>query len=495
MRLSKLSIIAGPCAAIIVYIVLPSHYSLAGAGDIVLQSDARWTLALASWMALWWLTEALPVAATALLPIAVFPLFGLNSTAAVTAAYAHPLIFLFFGGFLLSIAIEKWGLHRWLAQRVVGRAGDDPRRLVAGFMLVSAFASMWLSNTATTIMMLPIAVSIIADVDRRAPPQVAANFARCLLLGVAYAASIGGTATLIGSPPNLFVASFLHERFGVDLDFRQWLLVAMPVSLVMLPLTWLVLTRVVAPLGRTGAGIEFGPIGAAPWSALAPGARRVAVLFLLTVAAWLTRASLNSLEIDGVLPFAGLTDTGIAVLAGLALFVIPAGGTGPAGVRLMTWQDAERLPFGTLILFGGGLALAGTVSATAADQFIGAQLAALQGIPTWLAVMAVVSAVVFLTELTSNTATTTTLVPILAAAAVALHFDPFGLVIVTALAASCAFMMPVATPPNAIIFSSDRVPVAAMARAGLLINVIAIVVITVVALYWIPRVTPVGLAP
>jgi sodium-dependent dicarboxylate transporter 2/3/5 len=209
----------------------------------------------------------------------------------------------------------------------------------------------------------------------------------------------------------------------------------------------------------------------------------------------LTRASLKTLEINGVLLFAGLTDTGIAVLAGLALFVIPAGGTGPSGERLMTWQDAERLPFGTLILFGGGLALAGTVSATAADQFIGAQLAALQGIPIWLAVLAVVSAVVFLTELTSNTATTTTLVPILAAAAVALHLDPFSLIIVTALAASCAFMMPVATPPNAIIFASDRVPVAAMARAGLLINVIAIVVITAVALYWIPRVTPVGLGP
>ncbi len=486
MRLREVSIVGGPSAGLAMFLLLPEHYAISSIEIVALNVDARLTLAMTTWMALWWLTEAVDVVVTALLPIALFPLFGLNSIKIVSSAYAHPLTFLFFGGFLISIAIEKWRLHVWMATHVVARAGDSACRLVGGLMLISAFASMWLSNTATAIMMLPIALSLIADMDKRMAKDSADNFARCVLLGVAYAASIGGTATLIGSPPNLFVASFLVERFGIEVDFRQWMVLALPVSVVMLPLSWFVLTRYIAPVSHLRQRVGSSPTDTVAWSDLQPGARRVALVFFLSVVAWLSRSWLTGIDFNGLAPFAGLTDTGIAMLAGIALFLIPAGAAQDVNRRLLTWSDTSKLPFGTLILFGGGLALAATVSATGADKFLGAQLVSLRDVPLWMTLGTIVATVVFLTELTSNTATTTTLAPILAAAAVALDLDPFALVVVTALAASCAFMMPVATPPNAIVFSSGRISVVAMARAGIFINLIAILVITALALYWLP---------
>jgi len=480
MRTRQLAIITGPVLAALVFLVLPSDFVDSGGVRTELTVAARGTLGLAAWMALWWLTEAIPVSATALLPIALFPLFGLNAIGEVAAAYAHPLIFLFFGGFLLSIAIEKWALHTWIAHRVVAFAAGNARRLVGGFMLVTAFASMWLSNTATTVMMLPIALSAVGEVEREAPDQ-AARFSLCLLLGIAYSASVGGMGTLIGSPPNLFVASFLSERFGYVIDFRTWMMLALPVVAVFLPLVWLLLTRVLVPipaqLPLTAAGQRT------PWRALPRGARRVAFVFAGAVIAWMSRTGLNAWEIAGAQPFAALSDTGIAMPVSLS-----------AGERLMSWRDAEKLPIGTLLLFGGGLALAGTISATAADQFIGAQLAALHGVPTWCVMLAVVAGVVFLTELTSNIATTTTLAPILAAAAIGSGFDVVGIVVVTALAASAAFMLPVATPPNAIVFGSGRIGVPEMARAGLLVNLLAIALVTSLAVWWMPHVLP-PLAP
>jgi len=487
MRTRQLAIIAGPVLAALVFLVLPGDFVDSGGVRAELTVAARGTLGLAAWMALWWLTEAIPVSATALLPIALFPLFGLNALGDVAASYAHPLIFLFFGGFLLSIAIEKWALHTWIAYRVLAFAAGNARRLVGGFMVVTAFASMWLSNTATTVMMLPIALSAVGEVERAAPDQ-AARFSLCLLLGIAYSASIGGMGTLIGSPPNLFVASFLSERFDYVVDFRTWMLLALPVVAVFLPLVWLLLTRVLVPIPTRLPLTAAGP--RTPWRALPRGARRVALVFACAVVAWMSRTGLNALEIAGMKPFGALSDTGIAMLAGLALFVLPDG----SGERLMNWRDAERLPIGTLLLFGGGLALAGTISATAADQFIGAQLAALHGVPAWCVMLVVIAGVVFLTELTSNIATTTTLAPILAAAAIGSGFDVVGIVVVTALAASAAFMLPVATPPNAIVFGSGRIAVPEMARAGLLVNLLAIALVTSLAVWWMPHVLP-PLAP
>lgn len=481
MRSANTLVAAGPLLSIIVYNWLPGSYALGNGSEAELAAAARATVAVGSWMALWWLTEAVPLAATALLPLVVFPLLGVRPLAAVAPAYAHPLIFLFFGGFIVSLAIEKWQLHAWMAARVTGAAAGNRRLLVAGFMAVAAFCSMWLSNTATTVMMLPVALAALTTLEADDADD---NLARCLLLGVAYGASIGGTATLVGSPPNLFVASFLGEQYGIDIDFRRWMLLAFPVALLLLPLTWLLLTRVVAPV--SGPVARHAPHGATRWRELGPGARRVAVVFALAVAAWLTRTQLNAVEIAGARPLAALTDTGVAMLAALSLFVLPAG---DGRSRLLTWGDTASLPYGTLILFGGGLALAGAVSASGADRFLGAQLAGLDELsPLWV-VVAIVASVVFLTELTSNIATTTTLAPVLAAAALALGLDLEAVVVVTALAASCAFMMPVATPPNAIVFASGRIPVAVMARAGLTINLVAIVVIALVAHYWLPRFT------
>ncbi|MEQ8496037.1 MAG: DASS family sodium-coupled anion symporter [Gammaproteobacteria bacterium] len=485
MRLRLLAVCAGPLLATLVFLLLPATYLDSGGLEIELTRAARGTLALAAWMAAWWLTEAIPVPATALLPLALFPLLGLADIDVVASAYAHPLIFLFFGGFLLSLAIEKWALHTWIAHHVVAFAAGNARRLVGGFMLVTAGASMWLSNTATTVMMLPIALSAIGEVERDAP-ALAPAFSRCLLLGIAYAASIGGMGTLIGSPPNLFVASFLTERFDYTLDFRGWMLLALPVVMVFLPLVWWLLTRVLAPVP---ARLPLTPPAhRTAWGALPRGARRVALVFALAVLAWMTRTALNAWEIGGMRPFAALSDTGVAMLAGLALFVVPDGAG--RGARLMQWEDAERLPMGTLILFGGGLALAATISATGADRFIGAQLVALRGVPAWCVMLAVVAGVVFLTELTSNIATTTTLAPILAAAALASGLDVVGIVVVTALAASAAFMLPVATPPNAIVFGSGRVSVTDMARAGFLVNLLAITLVTLLAVWWMPQVLP-----
>lgn len=491
MRPAQIALVGGPVLALLAFVALPHEFRDPAGNLVLLSTPARGTLAFTVCMAVWWLTEALPVSATALVPVTLFPLFGLNRLEQVAAAYAHPLIFLFFGGFLLSIAIEKWRLHAWIAQRVIALAGADARRLVAGFMIVTAFASMWLSNTATAVMMLPIALSAIGAVDRAAnEPAASASFSTCLLLGIAYAASIGGMATLIGSPPNLFVAGFLAERFGYELDFRTWMVVALPVVAVLLPTTWWLLTRVLAPVGPSLL-IDL-PGVRTPWRELPTGARRVALVFVAAVLAWMTRTALNDWTIAGVRPLGELSDTGIALAAALVLFVLPAG-TGN-GVRLLEWHDAEKLPIGTLLLFGGGLALAVTISATGADQFIGAQLATLHGVPGWAVLLVVVAVVIFLTELTSNIATTTTLVPILAAAALAGGLDVLGIIVVTALAASAAFMLPVATPPNAIVFASGRIPVATMARAGLILNLVAIVVIGAVGIVWMPLVLPV-LAP
>lgn len=483
LRSVRPAVLGGPAVAIIVYTILPEVYRDTGGHVLALPGPARAALAMASWMAVWWLTEALPVAATALLPIVVFPLLGLGSVAEVTAPYAHPLIFLFLGGFLLSIGIERWDLHRWLAEAVVSRTGNDPRRLIGGVMGVAAFASMWLSNTATTIMMLPIARSLAG---RAGDAQEASGraFGRCLMLGIAYAASIGGMGTLIGSPPNLFVASFLEEHHGLALDFRGWMLLALPLVAVMLPLCWWLLTRVLAPVDP--AAVLARTATTTRWSSLEPGARRVAAVFVCAVLGWIFRPWLNGLELLGTQPLAALTDTGVAMLAGLSLFALPA--ASGSRERLLSWRDAEQLPIGTLLLFGGGLTLAAAIAGTGADRFIGAQLAALAGLPGPLLFGLVVATVVFLTELTSNTATTATLAPVLAAAAPVLLLDPYVLVVAVALAASCAFMMPVATPPNAIVFSTGQVSVRDMARAGLVLNGVAVVLVTLAGLVWLPRV-------
>jgi len=438
--------------------------------------EAWKVLGVALWMAFWWLTEALPVSVTALMPLVILPVIGVFDFKTTAAPYAHPLIFLFMGGFIIARAIEAWNLHRRIALLIVRAFGTRPDYLIAGFMLATAILSMWVSNTATAVMMLPIAISIIGVLNEKEDPQIAANTSTALLLGIAYAASIGGVGTLVGSPPNALLAAFAQEQLDIEIGFAKWMGIGLPVVFVMLPLAWLLLTRVTCPVAQRpipGADkiieVEIEKLGS-----MSIEEKRVLGVFVLTALSWLFRPLITS-----SLPGLGLTDSGIALIGALSLFIIPS--SKGDGSSLMTWSRAVSLPWGVLLLFGGGLSLAGAISKSGLADIIGGSLVGLVGFPTIALVAAVTILIVFLTEITSNTATTAVFLPIVATVAVSTGVAPLDLIVPVALAASCAFMMPVATPPNAIVFASERLTVAQMARAGFLLNLIAISVIVVIS--------------
>jgi sodium-dependent dicarboxylate transporter 2/3/5 len=485
-----LGLVLAPILALITYWLIPGE-SLDDAGRIIggLPHAGRAVAAVGILMASLWVTEALPIPATALIPIALFPLLtgGEVSVRAAAAPYAHELIFLFMGGFLLGLAMQQWGLHRRIALHTILLVGTRPARLIGGFMLASAFLSMWVSNTATVVMMLPIAMSVVELVRRElartgdplAPqPGEPFNFAICLMLGTAYAASIGGIATLIGTPPNALLAAFLKDQYGIEISFVRWMGVGIPLVLVFLPATWLVLTHFVFPVrmaslpgGRDLIRRELqrqGSVSRAEWAVL--------TVFLLTAAAWITRPLLVKLQLQsGVRPLTGLTDAGIAIGAAVVLFALPV--HPKRGEFLLSWRQAAKLPWGILILFGGGLSLASAIKATGVADFIAHGVSGLHGLSVPILVLSVTVLIVFLTELTSNTATMATFLPILAAVAVGLGVSPLLLVVPATIAASCAFMMPVATPPNAIVFSSGELTIPQMCKAGLWLNIIGIVLV------------------
>jgi solute carrier family 13 (sodium-dependent dicarboxylate transporter), member 2/3/5 len=420
----------------------------------------------------------LPIAATALLPLVLFPLLGVLGMRAAAAPYANPLVFLFLGGFVIALAMQRWGLHRRMALLVVRGIGTGPYRLVLGMMLATAFTSMWVSNTATTVMMLPIGLSVVQLVrpasDYGQGQPVDFNFAVCLMLGIAYAASIGGLATLIGTPPNALLAGFMLETYGVEIGFAQWLAVGLPLVGVTLPLTWLLLTRVAFPIrlqeipgGRTAVATQYHALGR-----MSAGELAVAVVFVAAALLWIGRPALQ-----GVLP--GLTDTGIAIAAAVVLFAIPVDRS--CSTFVMDWQTAERLPWGVLLLFGGGLSLADAVTTTGLAEWIAGAMGAAGALPTIALVITVAVIVIFLTELTSNTATAAAFLPLVAALAIGLGENPLLLAVPTAIAASCAFMMPVATPPNAIVYGSGYVTIPQMMRAGWALNILFAIAITTLA--------------
>lgn len=492
--LQWLGLVAGPTLAMATFLLLPDTYQMADGTVTELSGAAHAVAATGVWMAVWWLTEAVHLSVTALLPIVLLPLTGAATMEESTAPYAHPLIFLFLGGFLLALSLQRWELDRRIALLTLRVVGDRPRNIVAGLMLTTAVMSMWVSNTATVAMMLPIALSVAALVGRvrgqDSAGEAQARFAVALLLAIAYGASIGGAGTIIGTPPNLFVASFIRDRFGYDIAFVQWMLLAMPMVAVFLPLGWLLLTRVlfVVPAGRLPGGRqlareqyrELGPPSRGQWATF--------VVFTVTALAWITRPLLVELAVMGTRPLAGLTDTGIAVTAGLALFVIPV--RPRERTFVLDWDTARELPWGILLLFGGGLSLATAIDETGVSAFLGHQAAAIGPLPALLLVAAVAAGVIFLTELTSNTATTAALVPILAGIAPGFGVDPMLLIVPVALAASAAFMMPVATPPNAIVFASGHVTMPQMIRAGFWMNLISIVLVTATAMVLVPLVLP-----
>lgn len=423
------------------------------------------TAAVMTWMAAWWLTEAIPVAATALLPLVLFPVMDIGGVRDTASPFANPVIFLFLGGFMLAAGMERWSLHRRIALNIVRVVGTGPRAMIGGFMVASAFLSMWISNTATAVMMLPIAMSIIGDKagdDDR--------LSHSLLLGIAFGASIGGLGTLIGTPPNALLAGYMSETYGVEIGFGRWMLVGVPLVILLLPLCWLVLTRAVFRVPDSDPRIDATHIEA-EISRMGPPTRGeilVALVFVAVVALWIARPLFGT-------ALAGLSDATIAVAGALALFVIPSGGV--SGPRLLDWASAVRIPWGVLLLFGGGLALASAIESSGLAAWIAEALGGLSALPIVLALTVAVAIVVFLTELTSNTATAATFLPIAAALAVGMSQNPLLFAVPVALAASCAFMMPVATPPNAIVFGSGRLTVGRMAHAGIWLNLIAIVAI------------------
>ncbi len=461
-------------------------------------STAGWrTAGVGLLMAAWWMTEAVPIAITSLVPILAFPLLGVAKVDAAAAPYANPLIFLFLGGFLIALAMQRWNLHLRIALGIIRGVGTRPTRIIAGFMLASAFLSMWISNTATAMMMLPIGLSVVELVvqgggrrgggggdgpvvpERAGPAAPGDHFALDLMLGIAYASSIGGLGTLIGSPPNALLAAFMAKTYGIEVSFLEWLAVGLPLAAVGLVGAYFILTRLAYPvrLAEIPGGAAFlrreldrlGPISRQE--------KLVAAVFALTAGLWIFRPL-----VARVVP--GLSDTGVALLGALLLFLLPADWR--KGEALLDWPTARKLPWGVLLLFGGGLSLAGAVSDSGLAQWIGDGMAGAAGWPLVAIAALTVIVILLLTELTSNTATAATFLPVVGSVAVGLGEAPLFLVLPAALAASCAFMLPVATPPNAIVYGSGHVTIPQMVKAGIWLQSLFVILLTVAAFTLVP---------
>lgn len=469
----KIGFAAGPTlAALMLFAGVPDGLSF-----------AAWaTGALLVWMAIWWATEPIPIPATSLLPLIILPLVGAGTPRAIGANYAHHIVLLLLGGFIIALGIERWGLHKRIALNIVSRVGTAPKALIFGFMAATALPSMWISNTATTLMMVPIAL-VAAD----ALGDKTGRFTTALLLGVCYAASIGGVATPIGTPTNLIALDFLTETTGTDIGFVAWMGFGIPALLLLIPAAWWSVTRGLANLPDGDKALAAVKQQKSVLGRISGPEKRAALVFAFIALLWVSRLGLvNALASAGwplLKSFSGAqVDMMIAMLGAMLMFTLPAGGGEKRA--LLTWKEAETLPWGVLILFGGGIALGSAVRDTGLSLWLGEQLGGLSFLPPIVFIAAVVGLVIFLTELTSNVATMTTLAPILGALAVAVGVAPASLLAPAAVAASCAFMLPVATAPNAIIYATDKVPVGAMIRAGLRVNLIGIVIIAAIG-FWI----------
>lgn len=440
-------------------------------------------LCVTLWMALWWVTEAVPIAVTALLPILLFPVTGALDINTTTASYGDKYVFLYLGGFLLAIAIEKWDLHRRIALSIINLIGTNISSIILGFMLATAFLSMWISNTATSVMMLPIGTAIISQLQDN--PATAKNenahFGKALMLAIAYSASIGGIATLIGTPPNLVLAGIVQTLYGIEISFFKWAMLGVPVSTALLFICWKYLTTFAynfkgSKLSGGKAEIEnqLSSLGK-----ISNQEKTVLAVFVLTAFAWITRSFL----LTPFIPF--IDDIVIAVAAGIFLFVLPARGEGN---RILNWNDAVKIPWGIIILFGGGMALAKAFGDTGLAIWIGEQLTTLENLPLFLLLLALITAVNFLTEVTSNLATTAMLLPILAPMALAMGIHPYFLLVAATLAASCAFMLPVATPPNAVVFGSGHLRIPDMIRTGIWMNLFSILLICLIIYFLLPMI-------
>jgi len=460
----KIGFILGPLTFIILMFIGPFEG---------LSQPAHSILSSTLWIAIWWITEAIPIAATALIPIVLFPLSGGLDLSATTASYGHKFVFLYLGGFLIAIGIEKWKLHKRIAINIISFIGIDARRVILGFMLATAFLSMWISNTATSVMMLPIGIAIIKQLNENK------IFGKALMLGIAYSASIGGVATVIGTPPNLVLAGVISEIYGYEITFSKWFLFGFPISIILLFFFFFYLTRVAYkfesnsfPGGKAEIQTikkELGPISYEE--------KLVAIVFALAGLCWISR----SFFLQKILP--SLDDTIIAISFGLLLFILPSKQKSAA---LLSWRDTINLPWGIIILFGGGMALARAFETSGLALWLGELMTSFSVLPLFLLILLLIAAVNFLTEITSNLATTAMLLPVLAPLALEINIHPFGLMVGAAVAASCAFMLPVATPPNAVVFGSGYLKIQDMVTRGVIMNIFSIILITLMVYIILP---------
>ncbi|RIA08340.1 sodium-dependent dicarboxylate transporter 2/3/5 [Flavobacteriaceae bacterium MAR_2010_72] len=446
-----------------------------------LTKPANAVLASAVWIAVWWITEAMPIAVTALLPIILFPLSGGLGLDETTASYGHKYVFLYIGGFIIAIAIEKWNLHKRIALTIIKIVGTNVIHIILGFMIATAFLSMWISNTATSVMILPIGMAIVAQL--RDNPNTVENenliFGKALMLAIAYSASIGGMATLIGTPPNLVLAGVVQETYGVEITFAQWFTFGFPISVILLYICWLYLTRVAFkfkqkafPGGRQEIQTQLKSLGKISFEE-----KTVLVVFVFTAVAWICRSFLIKQFIPAI------DDTIIGIFGGILLFLLPRK---DKKSRLLDWDDAIKLPWGIILLFGGGMALALGFESSGLAQWIGQQMSSLSTLPLILILLVLVASVNFLTEITSNLATTAMLLPVLVSLASAIGIHPYLLLVGATVAASCAFMLPVATPPNAVVFGSGYLKIEDMVRKGFWMNIISIVLLTLIVYFILP---------
>ena len=476
MTKKRIGLLLGPALFVLtLFYFRPAELSPAGVA----------VLAATLWIAVWWILEVIPIAVTALLPIILFPLTGAQSLSDTTEAFGHRYIFLYIGGFVLAIAIERWNLHRRIALNIINLIGTNVQSIILGFMAATAFLSMWISNTATSVMMLPIGMAIITQLkdDPRTAEDENETFGKALMLAIAYSASIGGIATLIGTPPNLVLAGIVQELYGIEITFSQWLVVGLPISVLLLFLCWRYLTTIAFnfaqksfPGGRTEINKQLHELGP-----IAYEEKVVLAVFVGTALAWITRSFLLNRFIPE------LDDTIIAMIAAVVLFLLPARkGDGNKPRAIIKWKEAVKLPWGVLLLFGGGLALAEGFKSSGLAEWIGTQMTSLEGVALILLLLILIAAVNFLTEITSNLATTALLLPILAPLAVIVDVHPFILMVGATLAASCAFMLPVATPPNAVVFGSGYLKIPDMVRTGVWMNLLSIALLTLIVYFLLP---------
>jgi len=483
----KFGLVAGPLFFLLCLIFIPVTEAFTFA--------MRSALASTGWIAIWWLTEAVPIPATSILPLILFPLTGTMEFGKTATGYADSIVFLFLGGFMLAAAMQRWNLHRRMALAIVKAMGPQPNRLIFGFMVATGFLSMWISNTATSMMLMPVGLAVILQLARLIKEQnldieVEAgkfSFGTALMLGIAYSASVGGMATLIGTPPNAIFASVAKATLDKSISFLDWMIFGLPLALVFIVVSWFYLIKIFKldrikglKTGKEVIEQEIKQLGP-----MKKEEKMVLVVFSLVALGWISR----SLLLEDLVP--ALNDPMIAVIGALILFFLPS--DLKRGIFLLDWETAVKIPWGILLLFGGGIAIATGFTESGLTEWLGDQLAVLQHTPLLLVIFGIFALVVFMSNITSNTGTVSMMLPVMIAMAGAMAVQPLGFMIVATVAASFAFILPVATPPNAVVFGSGYISIEQMAKAGLGITIITIILLPLILYFWLPLVWGVGL--